>query len=65
MASELQLAALRMSVVDFPTALALEVTAVHVEWAEKTEMSLESAITLFIHLATYGTWFHRSILLSD
>ena len=48
----LQLAALRMSAVDTPTALALEVAAPHVEWAEKTEVStLESAITLFIHLA--------------
>ena len=31
-ASELQFAALRMSAVDTPTGLALEVSAPHVEW---------------------------------
>ena len=48
MASELQFAALRMSAVDTPAALALKVAAPHVEWAEKTEVSTsESAMTLY------------------
>ena len=52
MASELQFAALRMSAVVTPAALALEVAAPRVQWAEKTEVSTpESAMTLFIHLA--------------
>jgi len=49
--SELQFAALNISVVETPAALALEVAAPRVEWAEKIEVSIpESAITLFSHL---------------
>ena len=50
-ASELQFAALRMSAVDIPTALALEVAAPRVEWGGTEVSTQKSAITLFMHLA--------------
>ena len=51
-ASELQLAALRMSAVDTPGALALEVAAPRAEWVKKSKVSTPvSAITLFFQLA--------------
>ena len=46
--TELQLAALRVSAVETPSALALEVTAPHVEWAKKMLVSMRAkSIVLF------------------
>ena len=45
--TELQLAALRVSAVETPSALALEVTAPHVEWAKMLVSMRAKSVVLF------------------